>query len=383
MIKYSNLGADRQLNEIVFAGSHDAGVTSGDANTKTQSLDIMGQALAGVRFFDIRITGALVKKGGESNVTTLKAYHGKGPSSTKNTVDLRTGQNTSVKVKSMWGGDFGLSLTNMLADAAKFVTINPSEFLILKFDKCSNWGAIAEACRDVLGDKIYSAGGNINTKTLRELGGKVICGFMSEGYNALKLPGETVGITQIKNLFKPPAGYSADFDGLQYWGSGGTAINNKNFEKKIQENIDKQSKILKSASTGVKDKKKGLLRKKVPGCGAADPNAVGMMYWTTTGVNKSIKDRNDLMWGSAHLMGLDQIWNSGFQDYIENALPDTVDACSFSSGGTLKLFMPNIVMIDFADEQKCDHIYGLNVIAAVQLVKVCQKLDIHGGYNSL
>jgi len=39
MIKYSELGADKRLNEIVMAGSHDAGITSGAANAKTQSLE--------------------------------------------------------------------------------------------------------------------------------------------------------------------------------------------------------------------------------------------------------------------------------------------------------------------------------------------------------
>ena len=383
MIKYSNLGLDRQLNEIVIAGSHDAGVTQGDANTKTQSLDIAGQASAGVRFFDIRITGEVVKKGGGGDVVQLKAYHGKGTSSEKNAIDLRTGNTGKVEVMSLMGGAFGMSLTKMLTDAKNFLISNPGEFLILKFDKCANWGMIADACRAVLGDKIYNGGGNINTKTLRELAGKVICAFMSEGYSALKLPAERVGITHIKNLYKPPAGYDNAFDGLQYWGSGGTSINNKDFEGKIKENIDKQSKILGKAATGIADSKKGIKRKKVAGCSAADPNAIGMMYWTTTGAFKSIEDRNNMMWDSDHLGGMDKIWRSGFQAYVDNALPANIDACKFSSGGTLKLFMPNIVMIDFADEAKCDHIYGLNTIAGVELVKICQKLDIHGGLNSL
>ena len=72
---------DKRINEVVFAGSHDAGVTDGGGNTKTQDLDIYEQAKSGVRVFDVRITGAVVKQGGASKVVALKAYHGKGPES--------------------------------------------------------------------------------------------------------------------------------------------------------------------------------------------------------------------------------------------------------------------------------------------------------------
>eukprot|EP01032_Pedospumella_encystans_P024251 gene24251-27433_t len=81
MISYYDLGPDKKLNEVVMAGSHDAAVTMGDANTQTQDLDIFDQAVAGARLFDIRITGAVVKKGGADKVVALKAYHGKGPES--------------------------------------------------------------------------------------------------------------------------------------------------------------------------------------------------------------------------------------------------------------------------------------------------------------
>ncbi len=57
MIKYYDLGSNKQLNRIVMAGSHDAGMNRGANNVKTQSLDIYNQAKSGVRIFDIRITG--------------------------------------------------------------------------------------------------------------------------------------------------------------------------------------------------------------------------------------------------------------------------------------------------------------------------------------
>jgi hypothetical protein len=65
-IMYSKLGEDKKLNQIVMAGSHDAGITKGGANAQTQDLDIGGQALAGIRFFDLRV--AAFAKG--------RGYHG-------------------------------------------------------------------------------------------------------------------------------------------------------------------------------------------------------------------------------------------------------------------------------------------------------------------
>ena len=390
MIKYADLGLDLQLNEIVMAGSHDAAITSGPDNAQTQSKDILGQAIAGVRFFDIRIAAQTISGAGGAKQAQLTAFHAPGlTTETKTRFSSDLGRNVSIERSKLKGDSsgaaWGLGLTKILQDAKAFVEsgVYDTEFLILKFDKCTNWDLIAETCRTVLGTAIYTGGGNLNTKTLGDLSGKVVCAFMTPGYSSLKLPGQKVGITHIKNLYKPPAGYESDFDGLQYWGAGGTQINNSGFEGKIQENIATQTKIMKSASTGVGDKKTTFTRKvKTPGCSAADPNAIGMMYWTTTGVFKSIKARNEMMWDDNHVAGLKSIWKSGFEEYIKNALPDNVDAMSFSSGGTLKLFMPNIVMIDFAAMDKCEHIHKLNTLAATKLVKICQKLDIHGGRNS-
>ena len=387
MIKYSRLGMDRQLNEIVFAGSHDAAITSGAENAQTQSLDVLGQANAGVRFFDIRIGAQTVAGLGDTKGVQLRAFHAQSlAKDTKIRHSTDVGRDVEVERNKLkhesLGEAWGLGLSKILRDAKAFVESadGRSEFLILKFDKCSNWALIAETCQKVLGNRIFSTASNVNTMLLSQLAGKVICAFMTPGYSQLKLANQRVGITHIKNLYKPPAGYDQNFSGLQYWGAGGTKINNSSFDDKIRENIATQRKILRSAATGIKDKKTTFTRKvKQEGCAAANPNAMGMMYWTTTGVFKNIQTRNSQMWDSRRLAGLDAIWKSGFEDYISNALPENIDAMSFSSGGTLKLFMPNIVMIDFADTHKCEHIYGLNTVAGVELVKVCQKLDIHGG----
>jgi hypothetical protein len=377
MIKYLDLGAGKRLNEIVMAGSHDAGITDGagaGANAQTQKLDILGQAQAGVRFFDLRIaafsTGNIV--GGHKQVE-LTAFHADGMLHKKET-KTRTivgfkgpGQLERSKLR---GGAQGMGLIQMLKDAKQFVTVGAGagEFLILKFDKCTNWGLIADACIGELGGTLL-AGRNLNTTTLQDLSGHVIAAFMPEGYRMLT-DAQKVGITPIRNLYKPPTDYEDSYKGIQYWGAGGTKINNKSFDGKIEENMKTQQKILNKASTGVADvyKRNWRLKKvlKTSGCAAADPNALGMMYWTTTGLLKSIKDRNNRMWSDDRKGGLAKIWSNGFMDYFENAIPNQIRP----DGGTLKMFMPNIVMIDFAKEKKCDEIYKLNSVASVALASM-------------
>lgn len=387
IIRYTDLGADLQLNEVVIAGSHDAGITSGGHNVQTQDRDIFDQACAGVRFFDIRIAAfATGNKSFGAKQVELKSFHAddlvhKKHDKVRSVVGI-SGRH-DVKRSKLIAGAEGLGLRKILSDAKDFVesAVYSGEFIILKFDKCQNWPLIAQTCRDVLGTALYTGGGNINTKTLADLAGKVICAFMPDGMRELKTPMDQQGITPIRNLFKPPSGYDASYRGLQYWGSGGTGINNKGFEDKIRENIAKQSKILQKAAQGV-TKTKGVFRKTtVQLCPPVDPNALGMMYWTTTGVNKSIRERNDRMWDANHKQGLSDLWTSSYSEYVKIALPKSIDEQSFSSGGTLKLFMPNVVMIDFANKQRCKEIYDLNTVAATRLVDVCRKLDIHGGRN--
>jgi hypothetical protein len=386
MALYSDLGGDKQLNEIVIAGSHDAGITTGAGNAQTQNVDILGQAIAGVRFFDIRVaafaTGA--KSFGAKQVE-LKSFHADDmihskDAKTRSVVGLQGSMD--LQRSKLRGGTEGLSLRKILQDARAFVesAMFSGEFLILKFDKCTNWKLIAETCRNVLGNRIYSDGGNVNIKTLDQLAGKVVVAFMPSGYAELKLPIERAGITPITNLYKPPAAYAPNFHGIQYWGAGGTDPFTFSSDKKIRENVEKQTKILAKAASGIAPTYSKFKRKlKDPGCPPADPNAMGMMYWTSTGVFESIKGRDDTMWDDDHVGGLETIWKSGFDSYISNAVPSNVDLLSFSSGGTLKLFMPNIVMIDFADHKKCAHIYKLNKLAATKLTAQCRKLDLYYG----
>lgn len=348
MINYYELGPDKRLNEIVMAGSHDAGITFGNGNTQTQDLDVYDQASAGVRVFDIRITAAVVKKGRAGEVVALKAYHGVGPSSKKDAVDIRTGQAENAKIKSLWGGEYGMTLTKILGDSLNFVSVNPTEFLILKFDKCHNWEMIAKACVSMLGNSIYKLGGNLNTKTLRELQGKVIVLFTEAGIQAVHhLYGIPQGILGIRNLYGSSSPYDEKYHGLQYFGKGGTSIW-KPFNK-VDQNITKQKKIMEKGGDG-------------------NPNVMGMMYWTSTGMNESIRDRNTGMWSAPNVARLKNMWDGGLNSAIMSRVNKYASIKGFGGGQVLKAFMPNIVMIDFADQEKCKHIFELNTMPVTFLV---------------
>lgn len=369
MIKYSDLGTHRQLNDIVMAGSHDAGITEGKSNAKTQSYNIFMQACSGVRFFDVRVTGTMV-----NGVVQHKAFHVQGPNVTKSGKVDSLGNYGDFTVKKNIAGTFGMELSKILAEAKAFVESFPSEFLILKFDKGSNEDTVAEACRRELGNAIYKGAGNLNEKTLSDLAGTVVCAFMPGSYSKLSNNADRQWIVPIKNLYSPPGTYDPNFNGLQYWGSGGTSVMTPftGFEGKVKDNVKKQTKIFTKASTGIapQTKREGFLwrkKKQIPGCQATNPNTMGMMYWTSTGITKSIKERNDVMWSDKNMGGLDELWSGGFDSWVANALPQNVDVTSFGSSSTLKLFMPNIVMIDFADPQKCKYIYALNELAGCKL----------------
>jgi hypothetical protein len=362
MIRYYRLGAFKQLNEIVMAGSHDAGITGGGANVQTQDKDIKGQAAAGVRVFDLRIAAATVPNvpGQQGKGAELRAFHADGMLQSKDTKSrfvTDVGRQENITRTKLKGGAFGLGLAKILDDARDFVTDNGDEFLILKFDKCSNWPLIAEACVSVLGNAIYKGTGNLNTKTLFDLRGKVIVLFTADGITAVRrdYPVNT-GILGIRNLYDGAGGktYFPNFDGLQYFGKGGTSVA-KPFGK-VGQNESKQAKLMRKGADG-------------------NPDVMGMMYWTSTGVFESIKSRNDTMWNRGNVASLKRMWKSGLSEAIESRLTNNIDPTSHAFGNVLKAFMPNIVMIDFADQTKCKTIYELNHVAATALTNAARALD--------
>jgi hypothetical protein len=356
VITYFELGRDKKLNEIVVAGSHDAGITSGGGNVKTQSLDIGDQAKAGVRVFDLRIAAATVpgQKSGSPKQAELKAFHANNAFMTNEAKSRNVGGQvvdlTRTKFK-LGAGDFGMGLTSMLRDAKRFVTSGGggNEFLILKFDKCLNWGLIAEACIRDLGDTLLKGRVNVNTAKLGDLAGKVIVVFSPGGLKEVAgTYAAADGILGFKNLYDKTDGgsYADDFAGLQYYGKGGTSVW-KPFSK-LSQNEKKQ-------------------RKLVEGAKRMDPDIVGMMYWTTTGMLESIKARNAKMWDTPNVAKLKKLWAQGLEEFVWQQNPLHVPAGSPAVGPVRKRHMPNIVMIDFADDLKCREIRALNDLSAADL----------------
>lgn len=379
MVKYSSLGMSTRLRDLVFAGSHDAAITEGGTNARTQKLDVGGQARAGVRLFDLRVKAVTagrhevdlgLLRGSTTNVE-FRAYHGHGGKGSVGKKKLAWvnmpggvgGFRRGVKVKKLRGGVWGQELSSILDQAGEFVDDHPDEFLILKFDKCHNWALIANACTRLLGQYIYTAprgGACLNTKTLHNLKGKVICIFSEKAAKELggSDPGE--GVLYFRNLngkdkVKP---YSSNFDGLQYFGKGGTSIAKgafKGYRGKIGLNVKKQSKLLRTMAAANSEM-------------AFSSDVLGMMYWTSTGLLENIEARNDLMWSKGGMTKLRDLWLGGLHASIKaRCEANRIKATHYSSGSRLKAFIPNIVMVDFADADKCKVIYDLNNMASTQL----------------
>ena len=365
MINYYELGKSRQINQIVFAGTHDAGITSGGSGVQTQNLDIGEQATAGVRFFDIRIAAAITSEKHETGrpVAELRAFHADDKVVFKfdRTAMLKGDphrmsqggqQAIQVKQSKLAGGAFGLALVAMLQQARNFVhsDIGKTEFLMLKFDKCTNWKLIAETCVEVLGLALYTGGGNLNTKTLENLAGKVIVLFSSKGLTKLQQASwDHRGILGFKNLSGEGQNYTSDYQGLQYYGKGGTSPFNPS--DKLNQNIKKQTKLIQGAAA------------------LQNPEVVGMMYWTTTGLIESIKKRDDGMWSSPNISTMKSMWGQCLGDFVDERMT-LKSTNALANGQQRRSFFPNIVMIDFADDKKCKDIRELNDLTASQLANV-------------
>jgi hypothetical protein len=120
----------------------------------------------------------------------------------------------------------------------------------------------------------------------------------------------------------------------------------------MEQNIKKQAKLMEGAKA------------------LASWEVVGMMYWTTTGVFESIKKRNDKMWETPNVVKLKQLWGGGLEEYIMMTNPLALPEGSPAIGPQRKRYMPNIVMIDFADDIKCQHIRALNDLTADELAEM-------------
>jgi hypothetical protein len=350
MVTYYELGKRRQLNEVVVAGTHDAGITSGGSGVQTQTLNILQQAICGVRFFDLRVAAAVTSQTHNSGrpLAELRAFHADDKVVMKldRNVVLKGQDNPSrVTQSKLAGGAFGLGLSRMLEQARDFVEseIGRKEFLILKFDKCTNWIQIASACWSTLGTSLYTGGGNLNTKTLGDLRGKVIVLFSSEGLGDLS--GQTGGIVGFKNL-SSGAAYDPAYEGLQYFGKGGT--NPFNPVNKLKQNVKKQTKLMQGAAA------------------TGNPEVIGMMYWTTTGLIESIRKRDGGMWDAPNITKMKKLWGQGLGDFV-NARVSLPSTNPLADAQQRRSYFPNIVMMDFADHSRCKEIRDLNDLTAEHL----------------
>ncbi len=351
--------ANRKLNEIVIPGSHDGGIYMyAKDNVQTQALNIFEQAMAGIRFFDIRIAVQAIRMNDGTTVNVSKAFH----------LDQKLigGKKNTTQSMGKFGG-WGGSLQQILMDAQRYVTQYPSEFLILKFSKSFGWPNIFTLCKNILGNDQYKPNWgfrNLNTATVGSLAGKVITLFPP----AILAEFEQKGVLDIRNVADTDWGflpfkelYNAETkkcdsydmagNGLQYFGKFSST-------SKVDDNTRKQRKLMES------------------GGGSADPAVVGMMYWTTTGLFANIRNRNDTMWTNGSQSALINTWTSGLEGSIRNQLghkQNLLEVLNMNHGNMLKAFMPNIVMMDFSNRQRCNTIYGLNGVTPQDLDRMIDR----------
>jgi hypothetical protein len=374
---YHPLCKDRQLNEVVLMGSHDAAIDSGGANAKTQTQDIYGQAVDGARFFDLRV--AAFKTSTLGGKVELRSYHDAtkigSPTLRLNdrmkVADLSGEKRSGIKVHQTVLGVAGFGLQAMLQQARQFLTDYGTEFLIFKFDKSENWPLIVEVCQAELlaGGYLFAtqgAGGterNLNVRTLDELKGKLLILFPEDAFLGLNQADalHRQGFLKWRNLYSKTSAsarnYNANFDGLQYYGKGGVSAGASGDSGKIARNTAVQAELMQGRGS-YKTKKagwRGRIGMTDSGRhGGADRNAIGLMYWTTTGPSrKGIENRNRKMWADS--VRADMV-NLGLQV----ADPSVRGMGVGNAGQALKAFMPNIIMVDFVDNAKGSTVYQMN-----------------------
>ncbi len=383
-ITYHEICGERQLNEVVLMGSHDAAIDSGGKNAKTQTMDILRQAENGARFFDLRV--AAFKTSTMGGKVELRSYHDATKISSPTLrisdrmkiADLNGATKTGVKVHSTVFGVAGFGLQAMLQQAKLFLDANDSEFLIFKFDKSENWQLIVDTCKQELVTNAHNylfsnTGGatsaNLNLQKLKDLSKKLLILFPESAFTGLQSVDvlHREGFLKWRNLYSKGSvsakAYTRSFAGLQYYGKGGVSASASGQSGKIAQNARIQGELMAGQGTYKVKKdgwrgKVGMTSKGVQTFAPENGDAVGLMYWTTTGPSWSgIEKRNDKMWRGTDTTGVrSQMVNMGLQ----GADPTIRDMGVGSAGTYLKRFMPNIIMVDFVDSMKGDTIRRMN-----------------------
>jgi len=343
----------KRLCDVVFPGTHDAGVygTELGATARTQTLNLGEQAAAGVRYFDLRI--ATVKTA--SGALEERAYHA------PELKDKTSAAGNHQKPHLFAGLTLGLTgigqdrLSDMLLQAKNFVKAKPTEFLILRFSKCGNMQKVADDCVAMLGAYHFNQNVNLNEAVLSTLAGRVITVFDQGDFNQFPVHlKQTQGILPVKSLFgdkkqKIPHGdYNPHMWGLQYFGKYSNTGSHTG-------NLKKQVATLAEGPT-------------------SSPELLGMMYWTLTtklgewghlNPLKSIQERDRAMWDSGR-SALESTWRAGLKDHIiarAGHMHRQWQRKGYPPAGvarSAKSFMPNIIMMDFAESFRCTTIWNLN-----------------------
>ena len=381
IIDYSSY-SDKRLNEVILLGSHDAGITKGGINARTQKEGIGAQAANGARFFDIRIAAFYNTRIG---ATAMRAYHDdtkkEMPWTSKNLASRNAlgGPITNnrvddkMKIHGTVLGAKGEGLSDMLLEARKFVEDNPTEFLIFKFDKSENWPQIADVCMTLLGNYIYTAinasQGNLNKRRLRKLAGHVIILFTEEGYNKCgKTSAEGIlkWVSRYTSESAIPGAFVDDYYGLQYYGKGGVSADAWGSSAKIRKNFQVQAQLVRGGGSYKQENTAPNGTKTIVEGSHAGVSAqlVGLMYWTTTGPSAlGIKSRNKSMWSqSKQKMLVEAATGIAVANLATSQNP-------FLGGGGMhvKSLMPNIVMVDFVNNQQGKLVRALNDKSGAEL----------------
>lgn len=273
-----------------------------------------------------------------------------------------TRQKESIARSKLPVGAFGLSLKEMLEQAKAFVEKYTDEFLILKFDRSTNWTLIYAYCVQFLSNGMYQGRIDLNHATLQDVAGSVVVLFHSDGVKEVKQANQNAYILGFVSLYSKSGGsvtFDPIFPGLQYFGKGGTDLNP--FTMKWS----KSGKIAENEAT-----QRAIMRRMVLDSTGQNYQVLGMMYWTSTGIVENIEDRNKKMWSDQGKASLKSLWKNGPRASIDARLASNVNPASYASSGLLRTFMPNIIMIDFAKEEYGAVIRGLNDIAQRRLTRL-------------
>ncbi len=354
----NNFLADYQnvlLRHVIIPGSHDAGLAADSygslglgapkSKTVTQSAGVGQQAVYGSRFFDVRI----IKSGGQ-----LKAYHSPG--------DTR-------KV-----GGVGQAFESILNELRDFVARNQTEFVIIRLSHLQDTSEVFSLLMQWMvqapnngigtnGDLVYKGSGNLATKFVSELAGRMI--FLIEGK---KMAIENFhSKAQIKDGPKPMwiPGQADGFHTL-YQNKEGKALPDVSdglcicgefsSSNKLDQIVSKQAS---NYSAHDKHRTQG------------DANAhLYCLYWTSTGGNI---EQNTQQLTANFQQVRDMVANMQgptARACIENNIP-LVNTKAWSTAISLEdqarrqyavfsCSLPNIILYDFVNEDTSKAIVGLN-----------------------